>query len=277
MQYETKDSGERVQFESGFQRDVQTGKARYDLVPHEMFTRLAELYARGAEKYNDNNWRKAETQEEFDRFKASAFRHFMQWFRGDEDEDHASAVVFNIFCYEWLTKYKAKPVSELPSVAFNAEDHTPCCQNGVRKGGIVATEFLPPQRIVTSIPLAKDGDYVYSHIDHYNPIGVCISDADQDGYVKVEMFDGYGDYKGGLTVSRYWKALEDAPVVEVGAPLKDYQGEVIGNVISSEVKDDNLVCNIDISPEQFKEIVDKKLEECMSKLSQLIKIELDPF
>jgi len=103
--YTTKDSGKRVKYDSGFQRDTNDGKPRYDLIPHELLTRLAELYSRGAEKYDDDNWKKAESPEEIARFKQSAFRHFMQWFRSDEDEDHASAVTFNINSYEWLTKY----------------------------------------------------------------------------------------------------------------------------------------------------------------------------
>lgn len=104
--YITKDSGKRVKFKSGFQRDVEDGKPRYDLIPHELLTRLAELYARGSVKYGDDNWRKAKTSKEKTRFKKSAFRHFIQWFRGDEDEDHGSAIAFNVFAYEWLTKFK---------------------------------------------------------------------------------------------------------------------------------------------------------------------------
>lgn len=105
-QYKTKDSGKRVKFKSGFNRDVNEGKPRYDLIPHQMTTRLAELYARGAEKYGDCNWQLAETDPEIKRFKESAYRHFIAWFRGDEDEDHAAAAQFNINAYEWLTKYK---------------------------------------------------------------------------------------------------------------------------------------------------------------------------
>lgn len=104
--YVTKDSGKRQKYDSGFQRDTQDGKPRYDLIPTELLTRLAELYARGAEKYTPDNWRKANGQEEYERFKASAWRHFVQWAEGHEDEDHASAVAFNIFCYEWHHKHK---------------------------------------------------------------------------------------------------------------------------------------------------------------------------
>ncbi len=44
----------------------------------------------------DRNWETARTSEEEARFRASAFRHFMQWFTGQNDEDHAAAVLFNI-------------------------------------------------------------------------------------------------------------------------------------------------------------------------------------
>lgn len=108
----TKDSGKREQFNSGMQRDTQAGKARWDLlfaqnVPYEsqFFTRVAELLARGAEKYDARNWEQAAGVEEMERFKASALRHLMQWLAGDTEEDHASAVVFNLLGYE-TTKWK---------------------------------------------------------------------------------------------------------------------------------------------------------------------------
>ena len=93
----TFDSGDRQTFESGMVRDSKTSKTRYDLVDMPMFKRWAELMGRGAEKYGDNNWKKAESLEELDRFKESAFRHFMQWFlEENSEEDHAAAVFFNI-------------------------------------------------------------------------------------------------------------------------------------------------------------------------------------
>lgn len=101
--YDTKDSGQRVRYASGFNRDVADGKPRYDLIPISMLTRLADLYQRGSVKYGDNNWKLAKSSEELERFKQSAWRHFISWQEGKEDEDHASAVVFNIFAYEYLT------------------------------------------------------------------------------------------------------------------------------------------------------------------------------
>ncbi|HRF70620.1 MAG TPA: DUF5664 domain-containing protein [Candidatus Pelethenecus sp.] len=103
----TKDSGKRIKFKSGFNRDVQEGKPRYDLIPPELLKRLADLYARGAVKYGDDNWKKATTPEEINRFKASAFRHFMDWISdSNKEEDHAVATIWNIISYEWHTNHK---------------------------------------------------------------------------------------------------------------------------------------------------------------------------
>jgi Domain of unknown function (DUF5664)/GNL3L/Grn1 putative GTPase len=110
----TKDSGSRAQFTTGMQRDTNVGKARFDLIvpnnipyKEQLLTRFAELMARGAVKYEERNWEKAKTQEEMNRYKDSAFRHFMQWYCDEEDEDHAVAVLFNIMGFE-TTKYKFK-------------------------------------------------------------------------------------------------------------------------------------------------------------------------
>lgn len=109
MNFETKDSGERVQWDTGMQRDTSRGKPRFDLlvpegIPFEdqLLTRFAHLMARGAEKYNSRNWEKARTPEELARFRESAIRHFMEWFMGANDgEDHAVAVLFNIMGAEY--------------------------------------------------------------------------------------------------------------------------------------------------------------------------------
>lgn len=102
MTFITKDSGKRKEFKSGMKRDLDEGKPRYDLIPLDMLKRLAELYARGAVKYGDSNWQLANSEEEYRRFRASAWRHFIQWQNGEIDEDHAIATVWNIFAYEHL-------------------------------------------------------------------------------------------------------------------------------------------------------------------------------
>lgn len=98
----TKDSGQRQEFPSGMHRDTQEGKADFTLLDFPMLERWALLMARGAEKYGRDNYKLANSQEELDRFRSSAFRHFIQWVRGDRDEDHAAAVYFNIGAAEDL-------------------------------------------------------------------------------------------------------------------------------------------------------------------------------
>lgn len=106
--FETIDSGAREQFQSGMQRDTQAGKPRYDLIDRAFLKRWAELMARGAEKYGEENWRKAEGEAEFRRFRASAIRHLFQYLDGDSSEDHAVAVAFNLAGAE-MVKAKMQP------------------------------------------------------------------------------------------------------------------------------------------------------------------------
>jgi len=101
-EFVTKDSGKRQEFSTGMKRDVQDDKPRYDLIDRTLLKRWAELMARGAQKYGDNNWRKAATQEEMDRFGASLLRHTFQLLDGDRSEDHAAAVCFNAAGYEMV-------------------------------------------------------------------------------------------------------------------------------------------------------------------------------
>ena len=112
--FEVKDNGDRMKFESGMVRDTAQGKPRFDLVipenvpfDQQLLTRIAMLYMKGSIKYAERNWEQAVGAEELTRFKASAFRHFMQWFCGEEDEDHAAMTFFNIQGVETV-KHKMK-------------------------------------------------------------------------------------------------------------------------------------------------------------------------
>lgn len=105
----TKDSGQKVAFEGGGVRDSESGKPRFDLVmpkavpfEEQMITRWAALMGRGAEKYEDRNWEKFADEAALERARSSAFRHFVQWFAGETDEDHGAAVFFNIMAAEYV-------------------------------------------------------------------------------------------------------------------------------------------------------------------------------
>lgn len=95
--FQVKDSGQRQQFESGMVRDVTDDKIDYSLaLDGPMFQRLAEHLTKGAKKYEKRNWMQANGEAELERFRESALRHFLQWYWGETDEDHAAAVFFNI-------------------------------------------------------------------------------------------------------------------------------------------------------------------------------------
>jgi len=101
--FTVKDSNERDEFDSGMVRDTEDGKIDYTLVlDGPMFERDAIHLTKGAQKYDARNWMKAESEEEMERFKRSAFRHFIQWYWGERDEDHAAAVRFGINGAEYV-------------------------------------------------------------------------------------------------------------------------------------------------------------------------------
>lgn len=108
-----KDSGKRESFDSGMVRDTTEGKIDYSLVlDGPMFKRWAIHLTKGAIKYAKRNWMKANGPEERDRFKESALRHFIAWYYGERDEDHAAAVIFNINGAEYV---EDKLAAEIPT------------------------------------------------------------------------------------------------------------------------------------------------------------------
>ena len=100
--YITKDSGIRMTYKSGLARDIEEGKPRYDLIYVPFLDDWANLMARGAAKYGEKNWMNANSIPELDRFKASAWRHFMAFMKGENDEAHHVAIAFNIAAIQYL-------------------------------------------------------------------------------------------------------------------------------------------------------------------------------
>lgn len=119
-------------FESGYTKEDETGKPRYDLIDKIMLYRWAEILRKGAEKYGERNYEQACTIKELNRFLSSAERHFQQWLNDLKllineseqkdiypdtpffltDEDNAAAVLFNITgaenCYRRIVEKKGK-------------------------------------------------------------------------------------------------------------------------------------------------------------------------
>lgn len=143
-----KDSGNRREFESGAVRDMAEGKGRCDLLPLDvvaevmlddvicdiahylsdnddcflrvalddfcntrgwdkptMTLEVAKHFEEGAKKYGEHNWEKGlpETC-----YIDSAIRHYLKWLRGDEDEPHDRAFVWNILALLWTRKHIKK-------------------------------------------------------------------------------------------------------------------------------------------------------------------------
>lgn len=117
FKFTIKDSGEREQFSTGMNRDVETGKIDYTLIyDGPMLKRWAEHLTKGAIKYKPRNWLLAATQEELDRYRRSLGRHYHQYMNGEVDEDHAAAIFFNVNGIEYVKERLANvhsPVSPL--------------------------------------------------------------------------------------------------------------------------------------------------------------------
>lgn len=123
-----KDSGSRQKFETGAVRDIQEGKGRFDLIPAYPIRRLAQHYSSGCKKYGARNWEKGLP---LMRYMDSADRHLNLLKAGDLSEDHAIAVVWNLFGYIWtlneieagrlLSSLDDRPPPD-PEFVENAED-----------------------------------------------------------------------------------------------------------------------------------------------------------
>lgn len=97
---------------SKFIEENETGYLRYCL---DVFTNLQKVhkttiflevskhFEEGAKKYGENNWQKGiPTHCYID----SAVRHYLKYLRGDTDEPHDRAFVWNILCCIWTCIYK---------------------------------------------------------------------------------------------------------------------------------------------------------------------------
>lgn len=87
-----KDSGSKTQFNSGALRDDATNKPPMELLPFDLLERVSVWYGMGAEKYGANNWRKGQS---IKHCVGSILRHLSKYIRGERDEDHLAAIVFN--------------------------------------------------------------------------------------------------------------------------------------------------------------------------------------
>ena len=143
---EIKDSGSRRQSQTGSVRDNADNKGRCDLLPLGIVARMIEAppldyieqfketkrieyllqavkafadvlnvdiytllldvshhYKGGALKYGENNWQKGQP---LTWYLSSATRHYLEYSRGDRDEPHDRAFVWNVLNAAWTIKHK---------------------------------------------------------------------------------------------------------------------------------------------------------------------------
>lgn len=66
---------------------------------------VAKHFEEGAKKYGENNWQKGIPVH---CYIDSAVRHYLKWLRGDKDEPHDRAFVWNLMCCIWEVDYREK-------------------------------------------------------------------------------------------------------------------------------------------------------------------------
>lgn len=79
-----------------FCRDV------YDGNEYTMLLEVAKHFEAGALKYGENNWQKGLPPS---CYIDSALRHYLKFERGDDDEPHDRAFVWNLMCCIWEVDY----------------------------------------------------------------------------------------------------------------------------------------------------------------------------
>lgn len=67
-----------------------------------MYLDVSKHFEEGAKKYGENNWQKGIPVH---CYIDSAIRHYLKWLRGDKDEPHDRAFVWNIMCCIWEVDY----------------------------------------------------------------------------------------------------------------------------------------------------------------------------
>lgn len=116
--YVIKDSGNRTEFETGSVRDCKIGVGRMDLLPCTAIIELSKHCEAGALKYGERNVDKGIPQHSFI---DSGIRHLFKYLRGDRDENHLVAALWNI---AWAVEQEhTKPhLQDIPSRIVPVEE-----------------------------------------------------------------------------------------------------------------------------------------------------------
>jgi len=118
---EVKDSGHRQEFDTGSKRDTPSGKGNPSLIPTYPLRRLAKHYENGAKKYGRHNWILGQP---LSRYIDSMVRHTWAVQEGLADEDHESAVIWNMIGFMMTKKFieEGQLPKELNDMVCTVED-----------------------------------------------------------------------------------------------------------------------------------------------------------
>lgn len=67
-----------------------------------MLLEVSKHFEEGAKKYSEDNWRRGIPPKDY---LDSMTRHYLKWLRGDDDEPHDRAFVWNVMCCIWEVDY----------------------------------------------------------------------------------------------------------------------------------------------------------------------------
>lgn len=79
--------------------------AAYNGSPESMVLEASKHFEEGAKKYGEHNWQKGLP---INCYIDSAIRHYLKYRRGDKDEPHDRAFVWNLMCCIWESDYHKK-------------------------------------------------------------------------------------------------------------------------------------------------------------------------
>lgn len=74
-----------------------------------IFLEVAKHFEEGAKKYGENNWQKGLP---VSCYIDSAVRHYLKWLRGDKDEPHDRAFMWNLMCCIWEVDYSPRATAK---------------------------------------------------------------------------------------------------------------------------------------------------------------------
>lgn len=83
-----------------------------------MWLEVSKHFEEGAKKYGEHNWQKGIPSH---CYIDSAVRHYLKWRRGDNDEPHDRAFVWNIICCIWTCLHKPE-LNDYRTAALKREE-----------------------------------------------------------------------------------------------------------------------------------------------------------